>query len=488
MVEGAGSPACFAPFSGLYFEPNGAIRVCCTSKLVIGTWVPGRTRLRDVWDGATAAALRDAMHAQDFSYGCMECEADIERGGRAASLAVHFDRFGPAVAPTLPKLIDFALSNRCNLACVMCNGELSSTIRAQRDHLPPLPAVYGDDFFEQLRELLPHTERLQFKGGEPFLQPEARRVWDLLLELDHRPEVAVTTNATVWNERVDTYVRDLQMEVNASVDGMEAATLEALRQGTVATAVWANIDRFQAAAESTGKAFTLSFCLMPQNWREVGRFLQECERRGAFANVIVVNQPEAWSLPALPPVELATVIAGLEAEDERLRSELRSTLGEWTRVLARVRGLGGAPVELRRTIRPSRNVDLFSGQAMDPADVRARIAALQAEHGTPPLVLQVDGEVVDAVASTPRWAVALAPERWVGGPVSDLPAHLEPLTGPLTPAALRRVDGGGFEATLFAHEGEDRREAVRSYGFPPAPGASGRGLIAIFALGVPAEP
>lgn len=157
-------------------------------------------------------------------------------------------------------------------------------------------------------------------------------------------------------------------------------------------------------------------------------------------------------------------------------------------MLARVRGLGGAPVELRRTIRPSRNVDLFSGQAMDPADVQARIAALQAEHGTPPLVLQVDGEVVDAVAARPSWAVGLAPERWVGGPVSDLPAHLEALTGPLTPAALRRVDGGGFEATLFAHEGADRREAVRSYGFPPAPGASGRGLIAIFAVGVPAEP
>ena len=48
--------------------------------------------------------------------------------------------------------------------------------------------------------------------------------------------------------------------------------------------------------------------------------------------------------------------------------------------------------------------------------------------------------------------------------------------------------GGGFEATLFAREGADRREAVRSYGFPPAPGASGRGLIAIFAFGVPAQP
>lgn len=56
--------------------------------------------------------------------------------------------------PDWPRQMEFSVSNTCNLQCVMCNGEWSSSIRSQREGLPPLPKVYDDAFFDGLRDFL----------------------------------------------------------------------------------------------------------------------------------------------------------------------------------------------------------------------------------------------------------------------------------------------------------------------------------------------
>lgn len=213
-------------------------------------------------------------------------------------MAYHFDRFASAEPLKFPKMLDLALSSRCNLQCVMCNGGLSSAIRTQREGLPPLPDCYDDQFFEELDEFLPHLERLQFKGGEPFLARENQRIWDRLIELNLCPEVTVTTNGTIFNDKVAHYVRALKMHPNISVDGMQAHTVEAIRVGVEAGHLWRNIDRFQELAQEAGNGMTLSFCLMPMNWREVLPFLAEADSRGLNCNVIFVNQPQQYDLTA----------------------------------------------------------------------------------------------------------------------------------------------------------------------------------------------
>ena len=242
------------------------------------------------------ASQRRALESGDFELGCQECEVIGSTGGRDATVARHFDRFAGEAPHDFPKLLDLALSSRCNLQCVMCNGELSSAIRVDRDGLAPLPGAYDDRFFEELDEFLPHVERFQFKGGEPFLGWENRRIWDRLIELGLTPEVTVTTNGTLFNDNVERYVRELRMQPNISVDGMTAATLESIRVGAEWRSLWHNIDRFQDLGETSGTGMTLSFCLMRMNWREVLPFLREADRRRVNCNVIFVNQPTGYDL------------------------------------------------------------------------------------------------------------------------------------------------------------------------------------------------
>ncbi|HYF45656.1 MAG TPA: radical SAM protein [Acidimicrobiales bacterium] len=436
---------CLAPHVGVYLQPDGVVRSCCTTGYQLGRLgTPAGHTLRSILDGERAFAHRAALDAGDFSLGCRECEIPVRRDQRDSSLAAQFDRFAGPTPVTSPKLMDFALSNRCNLQCVMCNGDLSSAIRIHREARTPLPPVYDDAFFEELRAFLPHLERAQFKGGEPFLSPETRRVWDLLIELGVDCEVSVTTNGTVWGSDVERYVRALGMDVIVSVDGITAATFEGIRVGAAFDQVWENVDRFQAVVEDTGAGLTLSFCLMPQNHHELAGFLLETQRRGCHPNVILVNQPQIHDLTRLPIPEQDRIVAELRGRDGELTHRLTGRhLSEWRRVLAVLGTMRASPVHLRGRHTAPRDEG-------DAAAIRRRLTA---EAGTAPLVMVVQQETVIEVEPA-DWAVGLDPASWVGlhvDQVGDLAA---------------RHFGGAFELTV-GETAEGHQQMDAWVGDPP---------------------
>ena len=130
----------------------------------------------------------DAVQRGDLSYGCGNCRHRLEHGTGYAD--VEYYRWMPEPAdPAWPEVMAFGLSNTCNLACVMCGGNLSSRLRALEGR-PRLEPAYGDRFFAELEEFLPHVRRTEFRGGEPFLIREHHRVWDLLADLGLSPRGA----------------------------------------------------------------------------------------------------------------------------------------------------------------------------------------------------------------------------------------------------------------------------------------------------------
>ena len=131
----AGKPfraGCYAPWSSLYFNTNGDVVACCkNTRYVFGN--VARERLDDIWRGPRVKALRAAMQKYAFGLGCEFCEWQI-RGKQWSGL--HAARYEDLPLPPAadevgwPSSMEFAMSNTCNLACIMCYGVLSSTIRA----------------------------------------------------------------------------------------------------------------------------------------------------------------------------------------------------------------------------------------------------------------------------------------------------------------------------------------------------------------------
>lgn len=461
LSEVPSTTTCAAPESTLYFAPDGRVLACCVNNAHPLGQV-GEESLREIWQGARIAALRTALRSGDFSLGCDECGDRADAGNRAWSNAPQFDRWATDCGvPPFPRRMDFVLSNRCNLMCHTCNGYWSSAIRSRRERRPPLPSRYGDAFFRELEEFLPHLEHAVFLGGEPFLAREPRRVWDLL-RVHARPglEIQVVSNGTQWDSRIEQYLTELPMSVSVSVDGATPETFEHLRVGAEFATVMANVDRYEAAVTTHGGRVGYHYCLLVQNWQEFGRFLLKAEARGRSVQVMTVTQPADFSLFHLPSDALERVITALERENDRIGPELRELRPVWDaerdrlrRHLAALRR-GSPPrwVEVgspRRSHRATPNRTIPTGQLAAHVGNTDGEADLERWSDRPLLVLHGRDGVVTG-HDAPTWAATLDPEALVGVRVNELDGALAQHIGPCTSLDIApSIDGTvSVEATF----------------------------------------
>lgn len=308
--------ACYAPSTSMYFDQFGNVRACCQNTgHLMGT--VREQSIREIWDSAAAGALRDALVEEDYSLGCGFCQWQVDQGDTATVFARIFD-LNPALEPhpQWPVQMEFSMTNSCNLQCVMCNGDWSSSIRANREQRPPLPTVYDDGFFEELAEFLPHLRKVNILGGEPFLGREPLRLLDMLAELPDPPEVAVTTNGTQWSPRIERICDRLPISFVVSLDGITKETYESIRVGADFDEVMGNLLRFQEYAARNDTMVSLAHCLMTTNWWEFAHLLRFAEVRGLEVGMNEVLFPAELSLFQLPADELRDIVESMESSPD----------------------------------------------------------------------------------------------------------------------------------------------------------------------------
>jgi MoaA/NifB/PqqE/SkfB family radical SAM enzyme len=321
----------------MYLDQHGFVRACCMNKLHVLGNVADRL-LSEIWRGPEADELRRAMERHDLDLGCDFCKWPVEDGRADLAFSRWFEEFADADAePAWPRQLEFSVSNTCNLQCIQCNGEWSSSIRSQREGLPPLPKVYDDDFFEDLRGFLPHLERAKFLGGEPFLAGETLRIMEQMVEAGATARAHVTTNGTQWSPRVERILDLLPIDIALSLDAATAETYEAIRVGSSWATVQENLARFQDHAARTGAHVSVTYCLMTRNWHEFADFCLMADERGLSCDVNTVTQPDELSLYHLPVHELEEVVEGLEAADRRHGAAFGWSRPTWTGELDRLR-------------------------------------------------------------------------------------------------------------------------------------------------------
>ena len=328
--------ACYAPMASMYLDPHGDVLACCqNTEHPLGNVT--RRRLPDIWHGARAEALRHALEGYDLGRGCRFCAWQVDDGHPEAAYLHGFDGLRVEERrPAWPRRLELALSNTCNLECVMCNGEWSSMIRSRREGRAPLPRAYGDEFFEDLRPFLHHLDEARFLGGEPFLAAETLRVMDLMVEEGVEVPCHLTTNGTQWNDRVERILDRLPVSMAVSLDGVTRETIESIRVGASYDRLMENLARYRAYTSERGTSLDLTFCLMRQNWHEFGAYLQFADEWGCRVFVNTVIHPR-HSLYHLPLAEFDEVLAALEAEDATRRAHLTTNHDLWVSELARLR-------------------------------------------------------------------------------------------------------------------------------------------------------
>lgn len=289
---------CHAPFNNMYFNSEGHVANCWLTFNDPEVYTPERT-IREIWNGPRFTSLRELIKAGDLSRRCKTCEGYLLHKNFVTVLARAYDNETPLI--DFPTLMEFELTNDCNLECTMCNGLLSSSIRAHREHLPPLPSPYGDKFVEELKEFIPHLTEARFNGGEPFIIKIYYKIWDQVFKLNPGLRMVVATNGSVLNTRVKDYLSRGNFHINLSIDGFKKETYESIRVNADHGRLMQNFEYFLKYCKDHRRTLCIMINPMRQNWREMPDFVNWCNAHEIhlwFNSIMHPEDQSLWNLPA----------------------------------------------------------------------------------------------------------------------------------------------------------------------------------------------
>jgi len=123
-----------------------------------------------------------------------------------------------------PTVVEVFLSKLCNLGCLYCNAELSSTINTENKRFD-IPINFSPDlkrdfsptksnysnlltaFWEWFPNGFPKLKRFHILGGEPFLQKEVEIILDYIEEYPNpQCELNIITNLSYPKEKLEYFV------------------------------------------------------------------------------------------------------------------------------------------------------------------------------------------------------------------------------------------------------------------------------------------
>lgn len=293
---------CHAPFSNMYFNVHGDCAPCWLTFIEPDSY-PQKS-VHDIWFGEKYQSLRKHLLEYDLTYKCNVCLKNLQSGNYTSVLARAYDVNEPA---EYPSMLELELSNTCNLECVMCIGELSSSIRKNRERLPALKNAYDDNFIQQLEEFIPHLKELRFNGGEPWLINAVFKILEKVEKLNPKLKIVIATNGTVMNYKVKEWLGKLNIHINFSLDSLTPDIYETIRVNAHFDRVMEHFLFYQQYTKANNRTMCLMVNPMRNNWFEMPEFIRFVNKHQINIWFNTIHRPVEWSIWALPYAELEKI-------------------------------------------------------------------------------------------------------------------------------------------------------------------------------------
>jgi len=268
---------CILPWISIETSPIGTARPCCLAKDEITYHdVQGVEQkynlkthtLEEIYHSRYMQILR-----RDFLYGqkpatCQRCW-DEEAAGRTSKrinsrvrLKEYYDSVDfNNLNPNQLWFIDLKLGNICNLKCRICGSWSSSKwAKEEIDYVPGIDRkthlAYkflsdgawpreNQQFWDNLKTLLPNIKYFEFTGGEPFLIEQHFDLLRYAVESgdSQHIEIHYNTNGTVFPEQAELWNNFKHVEIAFSIDNI-GTRFEYERYGADWQEVQENINKF----------------------------------------------------------------------------------------------------------------------------------------------------------------------------------------------------------------------------------------------------
>lgn len=164
----------------LSIETDGWTRPCCLEASSSAKIAPISNGILAAFNDPKLLQLREDLkngYSEKTRHACYRCE-NLENKNEPS---LRTQTRALCSARTL-KLLQFKMSNKCQLTCAHCGPDRSSGWAKLLNITPHVinAFVLTDDFLKELVSLLPQLDVLKFTGGEPFLDPNH---WKILEHL-----------------------------------------------------------------------------------------------------------------------------------------------------------------------------------------------------------------------------------------------------------------------------------------------------------------
>lgn len=256
---------CVIPWLSFTLDNVGEVRPCCKyaqnfEQDEYKTLSIKNHTIEEIWNSDNFQKIRQAFLDNKRIPECSSCWKE-EEAGLSSYRQLYNSRYlgnGKSYDTTIAlpaKLIDLKLSNVCNFKCRMCDATTSNLIlkedkKFKNKNFPDEEFYLKDKILNTENEnyfienILPNLLRIDFTGGEPFFNPEAKKIIEIISKTEYAKNISViiTTNGSIINEVILENLRHFKrVDITLSVDDI-GSRLEYQRNGANWDIIKSNIE------------------------------------------------------------------------------------------------------------------------------------------------------------------------------------------------------------------------------------------------------
>lgn len=190
---------CPAPWVSLYVDPSGRIEHCCISHTNLG-YTPQENIPDIIAQNRNVEIKHDMRYNNKLAYGCTNCAVSDDVTTLRKSMLDWFDSTDKKLYDDPRnfnlKYLDLRWRNTCNLACVYCGPDCSSSWAKELNQQTRIDTVQLDSLKSYINDQIENLQRVYLAGGEPFLIKDNEWLLEQLVERNPTAEIWVNTNLT----------------------------------------------------------------------------------------------------------------------------------------------------------------------------------------------------------------------------------------------------------------------------------------------------
>lgn len=275
---------CNAPFTSMNISTIGMVSPCCYNTTLCDNY--SKRSITEIFNGKIYKQYRKEIKKGKFHEACSICRNSMLNGQYNSVMIHNYDYFKVSrIFPNKIRNITIALSNVCNLECIMCNGLNSSSIRINRDKQEPISLPYMKRFRNEIKPLLPNMQAITFSGGEPFLNLVYYEIWEDIIKINPQITLNVFTNGTILNERIKTLLDKGNFNIIVSFNGITKETYETVHVNGNFEETQNNIMYFGDYMKKNNKTLSISICPLKQNKFEIPDIVRFCNKNNFLIDI-----------------------------------------------------------------------------------------------------------------------------------------------------------------------------------------------------------